>query len=344
MSSLLESEAPFEAGLAGFFHRQLMVHRKPVPADTDLTGQVAIITGSNGGLGFEAGRQLLQLGLSHLILAVRSQAKGDQAADRLRNEFPAANISVWLLDMESYDSISAFAERCQTLPHIDVVLLNAGLQAATFRIVEATGHEQSFQVNYLSTVLLTILLLPVLQAKRPPQAKPAVLSIVTSDTAHWAKLETQGPILAQFDRAEGHSAMQAYSQEKLLQHFFVAKLTEQISPEDGVIVNMVNPGLCTGTSFGQDDGWSLIGVFFGILKSVIARTVEVGASTYVDAVVVKGRESHGSFVSDWAIRPYPKVLYTAEGDKIKERLWEETMEELNFAGASKTVQDLKQKR
>ncbi len=30
-------------------------------------------------------------------------------------------------------------------------------------------------------------------------------------------------------------------------------------------------------------------------------------------------------------------MYTKEGDAIKARLWEETMEELNFAGASQIV-------
>jgi hypothetical protein len=34
-------------------------------------------------------------------------------------------------------------------------------------------------------------------------------------------------------------------------------------------------------------------------------------------------------------------MYTENGQKIKERLWEETMEELNFAGASNIVQSLR---
>jgi hypothetical protein len=38
---------------------------------------------------------------------------------------------------------------------------------------------------------------------------------------------------------------------------------------------------------------------------------------------------------------YPSIMYAKEGQGIKERLWEETMEELNFAGASKIVQDMR---
>ncbi|GAW13821.1 hypothetical protein ANO14919_032110 [Xylariales sp. No.14919] len=340
MSSQLESEAPFEASVLGFFYRQWMTHPKPMPAGTDLSSQAAIITGSNVGLGLEAGRQLLQLGLSHLILAVRSQTKGDKAADGLRKEFPGANISVWLLDMNSYDSITAFAERCKSLPKINMVILNAGVMgAATLTPDSSTGHEFSFQVNYLSTVLLTILLLPVLKAKRITGTKPPVLSIVTSDTAYWASIGRQGPLLPQLAKAENYSPMSWYQKAKLFQQLFVSKLAEEIDSDD-VIVNLANPGLCGGTAFGDKGGGfsKFILPFLNLLKWINARTVVAGASTYVDAAVVKGQESHGSYVSDWAIKPYPEIMYTQEGARLRERLWEETMEELNFAGASDIIQ------
>jgi hypothetical protein len=34
-------------------------------------------------------------------------------------------------------------------------------------------------------------------------------------------------------------------------------------------------------------------------------------------------------------------MYTAEGKEVAQRLWEETMTELNFANASKIMQSLK---
>ncbi|KAI0428439.1 retinol dehydrogenase 12 [Xylaria sp. FL1042] len=342
MSSQLESEASFEASVLGFFYRQWVLHRKSVPAGTDLSSQVAIMTGSNSGLGLEAGRQLLELGLAHLILAVRSQPKGDKAADDLRKEFPGAKISVWLLDMSSYDSITAFVEKCKSLPKINMVILNAGLKGGeVFSTEKSTGHEYSFQVNYLSTALLTILLLPLLKSKRAAVSKQPVLSIVTSDSAFWTSIETPGPILPQLDAAENYSAMSWYQRSKLLQYFFVSKLAEEVDSRD-VIVNMVSPGLCKGTAFKDRGDWSTITLLlFGTFKWINGRALATGASTYVDAAVVKGEESHGSYVSDWAIRPYPQILYTQTGAQLRERLWEETLEELNFAGASDIIQKLK---
>ncbi|KAI0382326.1 NAD(P)-binding protein [Hypomontagnella monticulosa] len=343
MSQYLQSEAPFEGRFIGFLYRQWFKHRKPVPEGTSISGQTAVVTGSNSGLGFEAARQLLQLGLTHLIMAVRSQARGDAAANKLRNEFPGAKVWVWLLDMESYDSIKAFTERCETLPRLDIVILNAGLRSDKFQLLANTHHEQSFQVNYLSTALLTILLLPVLKAKRPSSGTlPPRLSLVTSDTSYWAAPFRQaGPILPQMDEREGFDPMKSYPRSKLLQLFFTAKLAEMVDPDD-VIVNASNPGFCAGTSFGSDATIPFpASLFFWLFRNINGRTVETGASALVDAAVTKGKESHGSYVSEWAIRPFPGTMYTKEGDDMKLRIWEETMEELNSAGASKIVSDMK---
>ncbi|KAL1849867.1 hypothetical protein Daus18300_013124 [Diaporthe australafricana] len=327
--------------MLAFLYRQFFYRPKPIKAD--LSGQTAIITGANIGLGFETSRQLLGLGLSRLILAVRSQAKGDAAAATLRKEHPSARIEVWMLDMGSYASIRAFVQRCagDELPRVDMAILNAGLQNKTMITSEQTGYETTFQVNYLSTALLSILLLPVLWEKRAP-GKPGRLSVIGSDTSYWASLDPAGgPILPRLAAPAGEfDAMKQYSTSKFLLTGFVAKLAENINPDE-VIVNTVNPGLTGSTDIAKDSGTSLA---FKILMQVTGRSLEWGADTYVDGVVVQGRESHGSFVSDWTIKPYPAMYYTEEGKKMRDRLWEETMEELNFVGVSGIVSKLAQSR
>jgi NAD(P)-dependent dehydrogenase (short-subunit alcohol dehydrogenase family) len=299
MSSQLESEAAYEAGVRAFFYRQWFLHRKPVPPGTDLTGHTAIITGANVGLGLEAGRQLLGLGIARLIMAARSPQKGNDAANELKRKFPKAQIEVWTLDMEDYQSIAAFAKRCETLDRIDIVLLNAGINNIAYQQTPSTGHEQTLQVNYISTALLSILLLPVLKAKRPSPSKPAVLCLVTSDTAHWGKIATAGPIMAQFEDKKAFSPS-TYSNSKLALSFFVVKLAEQVSSDD-VIINMVNPGLTGGTALTRQAPTILRPLVY-LFFTTMSRSIEVGTSTYVDAVL-RREESHGSYVSDWALRP-----------------------------------------
>ena len=69
------------------------------------------------------------------------------------------------MDMASYDSVVAFAERAKGLERLDIVVLNAGVMKVSYDIVESSGHEETIQVNFLSTVLLTALLLPILKAQ-----------------------------------------------------------------------------------------------------------------------------------------------------------------------------------
>lgn len=260
MSSQLESKAPSEATALGFLRRQF-TRPKPLPAGLSLAGKVAIVTGSNVGLGLSACRQLLQLGLSHLIMAVRSQAKGDAAAAQLRTDFASATVSVWIVDMESYDSVRAFANRCESLERIDVVILNAGLTMAPYTVARATGNELMLQVNYLSTALLTILLLPVLKAKKiAGSSQPPVLSIVGSDAMYHNQMELRGPILPQFQRADTFTQFAWYGKTKLLQALFVSKLGKEAVWNCAVDAGKVGgcwcfnvSGCCSGA--GREEPW-----------------------------------------------------------------------------------------
>ncbi|RWA08742.1 hypothetical protein EKO27_g6374 [Xylaria grammica] len=339
MSSRLEIDASFEATVRGLLYRQF-TKPKPLAANIRLTGETAIVTGSNVGLGFEACRQLLGCGLPQLIMGVRSQARGDAAANRLLQEFPDASISIWVLDMESYNSVQSFAKQCGTLERTDIVILNAGLMKSSYATAAGTGHEVTMQVNYLSTALLTFLLLPILKSKKAIQAdRPPVLSIVGSDLAYTAELETKGPVLEQLDTSRGFSEFGWYAKSKLLLVFFVTRLAELVSPSD-VLINVVNPGATKGTALGREFPL-LFRKAFQALQFFLARTLEDGASTYLDAVLTRDADSHGSFISDWAIKPYPKIWYTPEGRELDLRLWEETLEELEFSGARQILEGMR---
>lgn len=290
----------FQSGI-GFVYRQLFMRPPPIAAGVELDGQTAIITGANTGLGFEAARQLLQLNLSRLILAVRSQAKGDVAAEALRREFLEARIEVWILDLEDPGSVSAFAIECQTLGRIDMVILNAGVQNKDCVVSPKTGKEQTFQVNYLSTIMLAVLLLPILKARGDLAGKPARLTVVTSTTAYFAGFDHEKPILAQFD--EKYDATKWYAREKLLQMIFVRRLAALVS-SDQVIINTVCPGLV-----GETDIWrslntsAILRYMLSVYFALFGRGLTEGASTYVHAAVIAGQESHGGFLSEWGVRP-----------------------------------------
>jgi NAD(P)-dependent dehydrogenase (short-subunit alcohol dehydrogenase family) len=298
---LQPSTVPFFPNV--FYRNQF--REKPIwPAPgTSLSGKTAIITGGNTGLGYETAVQLLDLKLSHLVLAVRSPKKGEEAATKLRQLHPEANIEVWELDLDFYDSIQAFARRAAAkLPRIDIVILNAGLMRLGFSTVKSTGHQETIQVNYLSTVLLAIVLLPILKTRSPP-GQPAHLTIVGAALALNAKFPNKdaNPLLPSFDDPKTFNAQEHYHSSKLLAHMFLWKLVEYVSADD-VIVNIADCAFVRGTGLARDVEGAALKVAFKIF-SQMGRTPKVGASCFVDAVVNKGKESHGCFLMSWKIHP-----------------------------------------
>jgi NAD(P)-dependent dehydrogenase (short-subunit alcohol dehydrogenase family) len=268
-------------------------------------GKCAIVTGSNTGLGFEAAKQLLSLGLAHLVMGVRSLDKGKAAAKQLASVNPSAKIEVWHLDMESYDSIQIFVSKCQeSLPQIHFAILNAGVSVADFSIVPATGHERTMQVNHMSTALLAIKLLPFMSSKTQDQDVPR-LTIVNSLTAHTCRFpnRSQRPLLASFDDTSitPWDQEERYGVSKLISQLFLVKLAENISP-DRVIINMVDPGLTKGTNLFKDTS-GVVAVFARVFFAIAGRPVDRGAATYIDAILDHGKESHGCFLMSCQISP-----------------------------------------
>ena len=67
-----------------------------------------MVTGANSGLGFETARALADHGAA-VVLAVRDIDKGKQAAARIADQVPDADVTVQRLDLGSLASVRAAA-------------------------------------------------------------------------------------------------------------------------------------------------------------------------------------------------------------------------------------------
>lgn len=301
--SSITLEPLHDFGVKFLMHNMHVKLQQPSPS---LLGKTAIITGGNSGIGAACARILPTLHISHLILAVRSIDSGEKLAATLRGAHPDTRIEVWTLDMQSYDSIQSFAKRCNDLKRLDIAILNAGMVNTGFKINASTGHEETFQCNYLSTALLSILLLPTLKYKSPPSS-PGRLTIVGSALGMTSKFPNRNavPLIPSFDDGNEWngmaSAMERYNVTKTLLFMLTLKLGESVSADD-VIVNVVEPGFTGGTKLQRDANLALRAIM-PIVHKLTARTPDQAAWTYVDAAVVKGKESHGSFVMNWVLYP-----------------------------------------
>ena len=117
------------------------------PANIDLTGQTIAVTGATAGLGYESSLQLLRLKAGTVIMGVRNTNKGNAARERLLADSevqrvnPQARVKVLQLDLVDEQSVVGFANRVLSEePSLDILLLNAGINLASFQ-ESPSGHE-----------------------------------------------------------------------------------------------------------------------------------------------------------------------------------------------------------
>jgi NAD(P)-dependent dehydrogenase (short-subunit alcohol dehydrogenase family) len=124
----------------------------------DQSGRVAVITGSNTGIGYQTAAALATRG-ARVVLAVRNLDKGNDAVARIRSASPRADFTVCKLDLSSLDSVRAAADALRSdHPRIDLLINNAGVMW-TPKQRTADGFELQFGTNHLGHFALTGLLL-----------------------------------------------------------------------------------------------------------------------------------------------------------------------------------------
>jgi NAD(P)-dependent dehydrogenase (short-subunit alcohol dehydrogenase family) len=128
----------------------------------DQTGRVAIVTGANSGIGFEAAKALAIKGAT-VVVASRSKGRGEQAVASIREAAPDANVELMLLDLASLDSVRGFVAAFRDrFDRLDLLINNAGVMMPPERQETADGFELQIGTNHLGHFALTLPLLDLL--------------------------------------------------------------------------------------------------------------------------------------------------------------------------------------
>ena len=91
-----------------------------------LDGKLAIVTGSNTGLGYETAKDLAQRG-AHVILACRDARKAEKAALEIIKRTNNRQVDVELLDLSDLDSVRSFVKLMHAkYDKLDLLINNAG--------------------------------------------------------------------------------------------------------------------------------------------------------------------------------------------------------------------------
>ena len=120
----------------------------------DLTGKVALITGSSRGIGFSLARGLAQAGAS-IVINARSNQAADDAAHQLRQEGHQAQALAFDVT-EPTEVLSAFEKLDAQNISVDILINNAGIQhRQTLLELQLADWQRVIDTNLTSAFLVS---------------------------------------------------------------------------------------------------------------------------------------------------------------------------------------------
>ncbi len=277
----------------------------------DQTGRIAIVTGSSGGIGFEAARALAEKGAT-VILAVRNSEKGKAAGEKILEKHKDADLALMTLDLASLESIAAFAEEfAENFSRLDLLINNAGVMAPPYGKT-ADGFELQFGTNHLGHFALTARLLPILEGT----AGSRIVN-VASGAHKYGKLDFDD--LAWEKRK--YKKWSAYGDSKLANLYFTYRLDKLLRQnKSGVIATAAHPGWAA-TELQRNSGIA------DFLNGFFAQDIPMGTLPTLRAAIDEelfGGEYIGpdGFME---MRGYPVEVESnqlSNDEAIAERLWD----------------------
>ena len=251
----------------------------------DQSGRVAVVTGANTGIGYEAAAVLAGKG-ARVVVAARNPDKGRQAVGRIRNLHPGADVTLQELDLSSLASVRAAAADLRAAhPRIDLLINNAGVMYPP-KQTTSDGFELQFGTNHLGHFALTSLLLDTLLDV------PGSRVVTVASIAHNIQADIHFDDL-QWERS--YNRVAAYGQSKLANLMFTYELQRRLAAKGApTIAVAAHPGISNTELMRHIPGSGLPG--FAWVAGLVTNSPAVGALATLRAATdpgVRGGQYYG---------------------------------------------------
>ncbi len=194
--------------------------------------KIAIITGADGGMGYEETKAVAQNGY-YTIMACHSPKLAKKRQEQLMQETGCKDIEVMGINLADLASVRRFADEVKSrFSHIDLLMNNAGT-LETGRHITVDGLERTVSVNYVGPYLLTRLLLPLM-------GEGSRIVNMASLVYRFGHLDF--PDFFERGRKGSFWRIPVYSNTKLAITLFTLDLARRVK-DRGITVNAVDPGV-----------------------------------------------------------------------------------------------------
>jgi NAD(P)-dependent dehydrogenase (short-subunit alcohol dehydrogenase family) len=272
--------------------------------DVDLSGRRCLVTGANSGIGYETALALADLG-AEVVLLCRNAERGEEAAERVRQQTGNSRVSLETVDMSDLASVRAAAARLASAP-VDVLVHNAGVLPDE-RIETREGLELTLATHVVGPFLLTRLLRASLE--KSPEGR---VIWVSSGGMYTRRLNLEDPNWTERD----YDGVVAYAESKRAQVVLSELWAEELRGSP-VVVNAMHPGWADTPAVK-----SSLPRFHRVTQNIL-RTPAEGADTVVWlAACPRARESTGRFFFDRQERRTHLLPFTRESEEDRRALWQ----------------------
>lgn len=238
-------------------------------------GRTFVVTGASSGIGLATARALAGAG-AHVVMAVRSKAKGEEAAATIAPE-DGGSVEVGIVDVADLSSVRTFAD---STGEVDVLINNAGVLNVPYAL-SAEGVEMHFATNHLGHFALTNLLLPRIRER----------VVVVASASH----KTGDLQLDDLDWSRrGYKPYAAYAASKLANLQFLTELDRRLRASGSPVrATGAHPG-STGTNITSHSGSGLreavggwghrltgMPTWKGALPTLYAATEDIPGNSYI---------------------------------------------------------------
>ena len=187
-----------------------------------------VVTGATDNMGSVITRRLAEQGRP-VLLACRNLERAQASAAALREATGNSDISCLQLDLSSFEQVLDFVARLKALGRPVAALVNNAGTLPRHSKISPDGYEHTIQVNFLSTVLLSMAVYPIME-----EGGKIILS--TSVSRRFVSLPYEFPAVSHFTQ------IGAYAQSKLALTLFSIYMSTVMKIKH-VGVNCVNPGV-----------------------------------------------------------------------------------------------------